>query len=192
MPIWLLRRARIRLLCASAGRILGDDCYIESPVEHVVNIEDKFREAEAERDAAIAKAKRAEEALRDIKIVARTPEEADSPDKAFDLILRIADEVLSSPPADATKMGSERERRLMDVVSHLAAGDDTICTKCGWIGMEDESFEEMPSGTGLSLLRPWVCPKCGGSVEVGADEVCKIALAALSPEPWGGTEGEEE
>ncbi len=79
-----------------------------------------------------------------------------------------------------------------DVVSHLAAGDDTICTKCGWIGMEDESFEEMPSGTGLSLLRPWVCPKCGGSVEVGADEVCKIALAALSPEPWGGTEGEEE
>lgn len=65
----------------------------------------------SERDAATARAERAEEALGNICCVARTPEEADSPEAAFELIERLAQGALDDHSADASTIVGERERR---------------------------------------------------------------------------------
>jgi len=70
-----------------------------------------FAEAASILSASPPARARAEEALRNIRCVARTPEEADSPEAAFELIERLAQGALDDHSADASTIVGERERR---------------------------------------------------------------------------------
>lgn len=75
------------------------------------------KEAEDARDAAIARAERAEACLRHLyDLHARGV--FNLPDEHYAAITNAA-EVLSSPPADASTMGGEREQRLADSLDEI-------------------------------------------------------------------------
>ena len=59
---------------------------------------------------------------------------------------------------------------MREALQHIAAGHDSVCTHCDWIGPKDSRVLDE------SLYPELVCPKCYHTVAIGADEIAAYAL----------------
>lgn len=116
-----------------AQKAIDNACADREAWKHLCRLEaDGHKQACVDRDAAIARAERAEDALEDIKTTIEdqldeSPHGDDHVNCFLESLKMKANAALSSPPADATKMGGGRERRLansLDEILNYSGGAD--------------------------------------------------------------------